>query len=310
MKEKNKKILKGIGVGALACVGVLGLTGCSQIEISQNTVDSMIETVEKTDTRLDEYITLLEQQNQQLQDQNEKLEDLLNEANELTKEEILNLCNIAYYNSYFQTNGYENVEMTGISGIYNVQWSFYTNEAISIMCYIENLNEFNVVYFDNASKKIVTATFSETNGEYTCIDKYTSTDPSNTKYSMGESAHPAGCFDLLEKENLKTYERLENGNYSLLFVTETNEYYEEGEEKPFTRTLYATIELTQEGKMVSYSAETVLDLDFDCDQETWEDLSHSNIAKGAITYSYGTVDVELMETLYELAQAAEETERE
>jgi len=77
MKDKNKKVLKALGVGALACVGMFGLTGCANIEVSQDKFDSMIETVEKADNRLDEYIDLLEQQNQQLQEQNTNLENLL-----------------------------------------------------------------------------------------------------------------------------------------------------------------------------------------------------------------------------------------
>lgn len=31
MREKNKRIIKGIGVGALACVGMIGLTGCANV---------------------------------------------------------------------------------------------------------------------------------------------------------------------------------------------------------------------------------------------------------------------------------------
>jgi len=81
MKEKNKKVLKGFGVGALALAGMVGLTGCAKIEVSQEKVDSMIETVEKTDVFIDEQteqmkeqIELLEQQNAMLQEQNTKLE--------------------------------------------------------------------------------------------------------------------------------------------------------------------------------------------------------------------------------------------
>ena len=98
MKDKNKKVLKGLGVGALACVGMFGLTGCANIEVSQDKVDSMIETVEKVDNRLDEYI------------------DLLEKANRMTKEEVWNFAKTADFNLMMNVNGLrDNMVVTGIS---------------------------------------------------------------------------------------------------------------------------------------------------------------------------------------------------
>lgn len=50
MKEKNKKILKGLGVGALACVAMVGLTGCANI--SNTDYDRMMETVETVENTI------------------------------------------------------------------------------------------------------------------------------------------------------------------------------------------------------------------------------------------------------------------
>lgn len=50
MKEKNKKILKGLGVGALALVGMVGLTGCANI--SKNDYSRIMDSVEITEHTL------------------------------------------------------------------------------------------------------------------------------------------------------------------------------------------------------------------------------------------------------------------
>ena len=64
MKEKNKKVLKGLGVGALACVGMVGLTGCS-INLNQEQIDKLMYTVDKSDMFMSDILELMENQNTQ-----------------------------------------------------------------------------------------------------------------------------------------------------------------------------------------------------------------------------------------------------
>lgn len=68
MKEKNKKILKGLGVGALACFGMLTFTGCS-VDLSQQQIDKLMYTVENSDKFMDEVVDLLNKQNNQMDKQ-------------------------------------------------------------------------------------------------------------------------------------------------------------------------------------------------------------------------------------------------
>ena len=89
MKEKNKKILKGVGVGALALVGMVGLTGCANVEISQEKFNSLVEIAEKADDFMEEQNRLLE------------------EANRMTKEEVWNLAQTADFNMMMNINGFE-----------------------------------------------------------------------------------------------------------------------------------------------------------------------------------------------------------
>ena len=41
MKDKTKNILKGVGVGALACLGMFTLSGCA-IDLSQEQIDKLM----------------------------------------------------------------------------------------------------------------------------------------------------------------------------------------------------------------------------------------------------------------------------
>ena len=55
MKEKNKKILKGLGVGALACVGMFGLVGCSDVKIEQSDYDRIMSSVETVENSISDF---------------------------------------------------------------------------------------------------------------------------------------------------------------------------------------------------------------------------------------------------------------
>lgn len=73
MKDKNKKILKGLGVGALALGGMFAFTGCENINVSQEKIDSLIEIAESADGFTSEQLDLMRQQIALLEEQNDYL---------------------------------------------------------------------------------------------------------------------------------------------------------------------------------------------------------------------------------------------
>lgn len=272
MKEKSKKVLKGFGVGALACLGMFGLTGCANIDVSQKKVDSLIE-------RFEEF------------------------SEKVTREEALNIFHTALYNSYFYENGYDNVTIDYESNGATQTMMLYSNSQMLMGCSVQG-NSAGIFYYDDATGKHVYADFFLTNRGYTCTNKSTLEYFGDSRYGQ-ITPFPFSSFD----ESLYSYELLENGNYSLLFVEEENETIEleEDEEGEYTITTYITIEITKDAKIISIKGYSEVELDFECDQQTWEEEFEYLVGRDEITYTYGTVDVELMQELYELAQAAPET---
>lgn len=53
MKERKKKILQGLGIGALACFGMVCLSGCSFIQISQQEYERLMDSVETVENTVD-----------------------------------------------------------------------------------------------------------------------------------------------------------------------------------------------------------------------------------------------------------------
>ena len=85
MKSKSKKILKGVGVGAMACVGAMAFAGCSKVEVSQKKVDNVIETVEKSNQYMDSQLELLREQNAKLEAQ---LAELIEQNENLSSSDV------------------------------------------------------------------------------------------------------------------------------------------------------------------------------------------------------------------------------
>ena len=279
MKEKNKKILKGFAVGALACFGMFTFTGCANINISQKKVDSLIE-------RFEEF------------------------SGKITREEALNLCNNALLDSMFYENGYENVVCKTKNEGVDVQVSFYSNNQMTMSC-IEEGTGLHVRYYDVETGNMVFSDFLLTRNGYVCTSKTTNSDFDASRYGDRED-FAAMPLTNINPESLVSYQLLKNGNYSLLFAEEENETIEleEDEEGEYTITTYTTIEITKDAKIISLKERSEIELDFECDQQTWEDEFEYLVGTAEMAYTYGTVDVEFMQELYELAQAAPETPEE
>ncbi len=80
MKEKNKKFIKTLGVGAVATLGLFTMVGCS---VSDEEKADMMEGLENANTFMEETIDLLKEQNRKLNEQNQEL----NEQNQLLRDQ-------------------------------------------------------------------------------------------------------------------------------------------------------------------------------------------------------------------------------
>lgn len=300
MKEKNKKILKGLGIGALACVGMLGLTGCANVEVSQDKVNSMIETAEKADARLDEYIDLLEQQNQQLLEQNNKLEDLINQ-DRLTKEEVWNLAMTTDFNLMMNVGGArDNLVITAVNDNLQLGMLYYYNSSDSkIFAEISGDGQGVVagaeLWYQKGDSNVVLADIDKAGTGYMC--DYTDEKSENDVFEDCIGVYRGSCPGIrdweLTIEDLNHYEILENGNVALTFV----KYNTYGNNKEYYTTLNKYMfEYALEGKLVSieYGSRCVEATDGAEVIDTNEDVKY--------VFSYGTVDTELVESWVELAE--------
>ena len=128
-----------------------------------------------------------------------------------------------------------------------------------------------------------------------------------------------GFFNFASLNNFVKYELLDNGNYSLVFTCEENGELSESEKEDYgitssnakyTRHMYFKIEITTDAKVLNIEYKGVAQLHFGCEkeQELLERLGGAVIEYSA-AYTYGTVDTELMETLYEVINASPEIDR-
>ena len=156
MKNKNKKIIKGIAVGAIACLGVGLFSGCEMSEAQVEKYDNeIVETKELLQTQIDELKkqnSKLNEQNSALEDLNESLEEqneLLEEQNQILKDENLKITDEQVYDILKMT---EATFMANVNGVRdNLQitggWisSYDEEETISVGLYKTESNGY-VVY--------------------------------------------------------------------------------------------------------------------------------------------------------------------
>lgn len=315
MKEKNKNVLKGLAVGTLALVGMAGLTGCSQIEVSQQKVDSMIETVDKVDSSLDQYVDLLEQQNNllqqqnnilqqqngQLQEQNNNLEQIIENSKRMTKEEVWNLAQRADYNFMMNVDGVRNnCVMTGNGNGETVEQIFY-NSANFKAAFAQG-EELLFVYQTNESNVIATVfTFDGTNYACSSVSDMGADEDFENFVDM-YSPEGLGLTRMgFTYEELNHYEQLENGNVKLYFSEYlTLKSKTEGESATVLKN--TTFEYSSDGKLLSINMDSrVIEVNGEFEGE--EGLLEEQNMNVEMTCSYGTVDVDFIESLIALAEA-------
>ncbi|MBR6778836.1 MAG: hypothetical protein IKM43_01615 [Clostridia bacterium] len=129
----KKKIIKGIGVGTLSCVAMVGLTGCANVEIPQEKVYSMVETVSKAEKYMEDQLKLLEEQNNKLQEQNEILKK---ENNKFTKQDAADKVNLSQIKILLNQGGIlNNLKLTSIelSGVRNESYYYVTENGTRML---------------------------------------------------------------------------------------------------------------------------------------------------------------------------------
>lgn len=253
MKEKNKKILKTLGVGAVATLGVFAMTGCS---ISDDEKTKLMDSLENANTYMEKTINLLQNQNEELKDQNEKLEDYIteikNENAKITNEEAWNKVKLAV--AQFKTN-YNGVRdnlrietdnyKVGNAEYQKVMQEFYTTESGEYVSFFEMTNTVTDIidygselnYKDDG--KIYRYTVD--NDGVTVEKEKTIVDIHHSVESASSVEYQLRSFiffyeECLSADNVVSVEVLENGNYkiTLSFVkiqqseeNEPDEYYDE-----------------------------------------------------------------------------------
>lgn len=215
MKEKNKSILKKVGVGALACLGVFTFAGCSSVEISKDQLDTVMETVEQSNKYMQDQIDLLKKQNEQLQNQNNILTEqnqILEDANnKLTKQDTVDIIRYATAKISLNIDGVlDNCNIrcdeVGINVIY-----YKTEDNISMI--YDNAD--NSLIYDTGSECMV-CELSEDNQIITKTKD--NTEQAFEKYLMGEDSLFGDILNLsvvLESENIISYKLTDDGNYEI-----------------------------------------------------------------------------------------------
>ena len=288
MKEKNKKILKVLGVSALACVGMFGLTGCANVEISQDKFNNLVEIAEKADGVM--------------QEQNTNLEKLLEEAKKMTKEEIWNFAKTVDFNLMTNANGLRDNLLATMESTEDD-----STESMSIWCY--NTNEMKVfaelydgaeLWYQTSESNVILADIDQVDDDYVC------TDPIDDK---GEDANFDDCIGVyrgsvfginlfdLTYDKFSHYEVLENGNIVLTYLDYEYNYQNEAKTDYEKFLVTYVCEYSLDGKLISFKMDLkLIETEGDC-------TSHETFKGGKIAFQYGAVDTDLVKSWVELAEA-------
>jgi hypothetical protein len=288
MREKNKRILKGIGVGTLACVGLFGLTGCAKVEISQDKFNDLVEIAEKADDFM--------------QNQNTNLEKLVEEANKMTKEEIWNLAKTADFNMMTNANGVrDNVlaTMESLEGdtIETMECMYYNTDEMKVFAECYDGAE---LWYQTNESNVILADIDENDDNYECepsVDDRGEHADFDDCIGVYRGAFGVNLFDLTY-EKFNHYEILDNGNFALTYLDYDYNYQDETKETNYEKFLIIyTCEYSLDGKLISLKLENKL---IDTEGEI---TSPETFRCGKITFEYGAVDTELVESWVALAEA-------
>lgn len=259
MKEKNKNIFKGLGVGALACFGMLTFTGCS-VDLTEDQVEKVMMVVDQSDKFMSETLNLLQKQNAKL-----------------SKEEGWDLYKLAHAKFITNQNGIRNnLKITSQYLEGDELVTYYYNDSNGIDLILETGSELG------GNDRITFVVEEEsTNKVYSYVQKGTEYEKALLGEGVVENYYPVIAINIsfCTLENMTSCELLENGNYKLSFVQS-----EQGEdpENNITYCNYTTYEITKEGMFISQNV-VIAEIDNNTDGTINE------IFGGKMTYEYGIV---------------------
>lgn len=257
--SKNK-FLKVLGIGVLACVGAVTMVGCSSIEVSQDQVDGLMESIEilkENSKEIKETNLYLYNQNKELKKQNEILEEMLESSNKnnpiITHEEAWNLYlhglnsiklningladNIVvddgiYTNCIYNSSTYGQVLISATNDIYGLQF-FEDNDLM--------------LYQDAAGVTNKYQSQADLTDEE--IDAFMFKNPMIIMESVTVSERYP---EMVTKENIVSVKRQDDGNISLIFkgngINSVIEKYKD-EYENFDH--YIEIELNADGNIIA-----------------------------------------------------------
>ena len=281
MKEKSKKVLKGFGIGLMACAAIVGFTGCSNINVEQSQIDNLIASVET----------------------------IKHQSYKMTREEVWNLAHLSGFNLMMNVDGVrDNMFMDCLNTIYSLEGDEIRNSSQEVSFYNFDGSKVQAMKIGND----LTLTYQLENN-YTTQAEFIKTDIGGYLCTSKESSHlefervvslyngqgmpsPSGLG--CDYEDLNCYEVLENGNVRLNFIKNyTYNDHREGLEDEYMEIAdIITFEYDSKARLISIEEnEEIVDI-----SDNYSFMSELRSMK--INVSYGTVDVEKITTWINLAE--------
>lgn len=291
MKEKNKKILKGVGVGALALVGMVGLTGCANVKISQDKFDNLVEIAEKADDFMEEQNRLLE------------------EANRMTKEEVWNLAQTADFNMMMNINGLrDNLVVTGVIedlGLQQDVMYYYNSSDAKIFAELHGDEGVTNVelWYQKTESNVMWADIDKEGNEFVCKSVEDRGTEADFEYSVG--VYRGGCNINgvgLTYEDFNHYEFLDNGNVKLTFVKNVEHKNPDNQEGYVITLEDYSFEYSLDGKLMSFKMASRI-IEKKGEFENYIGMLEEYTYNYGYIFKYDLIDTELVESWVELAEA-------
>lgn len=321
---KKNKFFKALGVGAVATLGLFTMAGCS---LSDSEKADVMEGLENANTYMEETIDLLKEQNRKLNEQNQELNEqnqILREQNEslenyldefkqenakITTEDAFNKLMIAKAKLETNNNGIRNnlrVICVATDGVFTQNqivelYKTENNGYVSNVVLDDDFSGFssNLCYEDgdNVYEYIVD---KDLEGNFVKYTKEVRADFLSSESGSGLIYLMTPMFlDKLSAENIYSVEILENGNYKISAIVES-EFEEEGEDYYYNKQTYLLeYEITSDYKLISMNINQFVKTTEEVENGLVEE--HSFTTSGSVRIDYNTITEEYINELLQEA---------
>ncbi len=282
MREKNKKILKGLGVSALCLSGGLMFAGCSSIEFSQEQIDKIMYTVDSSDKFMQDTLDLLEKQNNQLNmEQAWNLYELAQTRLLLNDDNIINNMKVSV----------EFVAPNGESGVSNM-FSYETSTNGLIFATVgDGWHRVNYVEYGYMYRYYYDVEHGTSKYKLDEVD-------SDGSVLIGTDL-PYANYIKCSQDDMVACNILANGNYEITFISTWTD-----DPDNYLQFDLVKVEITQDAKFVSEKIVTANQL---LETEYRENSHFISNGKTTVTYEYNVVTDEDVLPILNEAKAAEVT---